>query len=145
MKLRVVAVGGVKPAAARELCDEYFGRIKRYCAFEEKELKAAPDAKLLGAFRKASEGATLVALDERGDSMTSRQLAVRLERLAARGKGVVAFAIGGAEGLPRGLTQHADECWSLSRLTLPHRLARVVLAEQLYRALTIMRGEPYDK
>jgi 23S rRNA (pseudouridine1915-N3)-methyltransferase len=88
--------------------------------------------------------ATVIALDVKGKSWSSRALAKELERWASRGKGVVAFVIGGADGLPAELMARADARWSLSALTFPHRLARVIVAEQLYRALTIMRGEPYD-
>ncbi|HET9932448.1 MAG TPA: 23S rRNA (pseudouridine(1915)-N(3))-methyltransferase RlmH, partial [Polyangiaceae bacterium] len=68
-----------------------------------------------------------------------------LERWLAQGKGVIAFAIGGAEGLPAEFSKRAQHRLSLSRLTLPHRLARLLLAEQLYRALSIARGEPYAR
>jgi 23S rRNA (pseudouridine1915-N3)-methyltransferase len=72
-------------------------------------------------------------------------LAKRVERWSSRGKGIVAFVIGGADGIPADLLSRADARLSLSTLTLPHRLARVVLAEQLYRAMTILRGEPYAR
>lgn len=133
----------MKQRAARELADEYFGRVKRYCSFEELEIK--PSAKLQRAIDKAVDGAQVVALDPTGKALDSAGFARRLEGLASRGKGIVAFVIGGAEGLPQAAVDAADERWSLSALTFPHRLARVVLAEQLYRAMTIMRGEPYDK
>ncbi len=68
-----------------------------------------------------------------------------MERWTSRGKGSVAFVIGGAEGIPSELSKKADARLSLSRLTLPHRLARVVLLEQLYRSLSILRGEPYAR
>ena len=61
-----------------------------------------------------------------------------------RGKGVVAFVVGGADGLPAAIVKAAHERWSLSALTFPHRIARLVLVEQLYRAMTILRNEPYD-
>ena len=143
MKIRVVAVGPLKQRAARELTDEYFGRVKRYCAFEEIEIKAS--SKLERSIDKAVEGAQVVALDPAGKTLDSADFARRLERLASHGKGIVAFLIGGADGLPKANVNAAHERWSLSALTFPHRLARVVLAEQLYRAMTILRGEPYNK
>ncbi|HEY4106535.1 MAG TPA: 23S rRNA (pseudouridine(1915)-N(3))-methyltransferase RlmH, partial [Polyangiaceae bacterium] len=76
---------------------------------------------------------------------TSSEFSVRLERWGSRGKGVVAFVIGGAEGIPRDLSARADLRLSLSSFTMPHRLARVVLLEQLYRAMTLQRGEPYAR
>jgi 23S rRNA (pseudouridine1915-N3)-methyltransferase len=142
--VRIVAVGTIKERSTRALVDEYLGRIRRYCKVDEVELKAAAEAKLEQAIARATKDANVVALDVKGDSMTSKQLARRFERLAARGKGIVALLIGGADGLPRTVLAGADERWSLSALTLPHRLARVVVAEQLYRAMTILRSEPYD-
>jgi 23S rRNA (pseudouridine1915-N3)-methyltransferase len=142
VKIRIVAVGALKSQPLRELVGDYVGRLARYCAVEEIELKEGP--KLAAQLDRASQGYTLVALDVTGSPMTSRQLARRLEGLATRGKGQMAFFIGGADGLPRPLLERAEERWSLSKLTLPHRLARLILCEQLYRALTILRNEPYD-
>jgi 23S rRNA (pseudouridine1915-N3)-methyltransferase len=142
LRLKIVAVGALKGSAERELCSEYVARIARYCRVDEIVIKPGTPNDEAAAIRKACEGATMVLLDERGSSFTSEKLARRLESLASQGKGVVAFVIGGAHGLPGGL-DGARERWSLSALTLPHRLTRVVLCEQLYRALTILRGEPY--
>jgi 23S rRNA (pseudouridine1915-N3)-methyltransferase len=138
VKLRVVAVGAVKERHARALVDEYLGRLRRYCAVEEVELKPGKSE----ALARAVAGTTVVALDAGGEALASRALARRVEQWASRGKGVVSFVIGGADGLPKDLA--ADARLSLSTLTLPHRLARVILVEQLYRAMTILRGEPYD-
>lgn len=135
-------VGRVKRDPLRDLLDDYVGRLKRYCPVEEIELKDGP--KVGDQIARHSEEATLVALDVKGEALTSKQLARRLERLASRGKGVVAFAIGGADGLPRETLARAHARWSLSAMTFPHRLARLVLTEQLYRGMTILRGEPYD-
>jgi 23S rRNA (pseudouridine1915-N3)-methyltransferase len=142
VKIRIVAVGGLKDRALRALLADYVGRIARYCAVEELELKEGP--RLAAQLEKATVGASVVALDVAGTSLTSATLARRVERLAMRGKGVIAFLIGGADGLPATIVAQADERWSLSPLTFPHRLARLLLAEQLYRALTILRNEPYD-
>ena len=144
MALRIVAVGKLKQPAARALVDEYLGRLQRYVRTEEVELRAAAPAKQVAAFDKACGGYHMVALDVKGTSMTSESMASRLERLMSRGKGDIALLIGGADGLPPSLLQRALERWSLSQLTLPHRLARVLLAEQLYRSMTILRHEPYN-
>ncbi len=144
MKLVVVSVGAASKGAEYELAAEYLARIGRYCGVATAELKPGKPADAAAAIAKACAGATLVALDERGASLGgSEKLARRLESLASRGKGIVAFVIGGAHGLPPPTLAAAHERWSLSPLTFPHRLARVVLCEQLYRALTILRGEPY--
>jgi 23S rRNA (pseudouridine1915-N3)-methyltransferase len=140
VKLVIVAVGKLKDAETRALADDYLGRLRRYSPCEEREVKGAGD--LEAAIPK---GALVVAMEVHGDAVTSPELARRVESWASRGKGVVAFVIGGAEGVPSALSERADARLSLSKLTLPHRLARVFLAEQLYRAMTILRGEPYAR
>ena len=143
MRLVVVGVGRVKDRALRGSIDEYLGRVRRYCACDEIELADGPAAKLEPAIVKAIAGASLVAMEVEGRAMPSEDFARRVERLGSTGKGVVAFLIGGADGIPPAISRAAAERWSLSTLTFPHRLARLVLVEQLYRAMTILRGEPY--
>lgn len=143
MRLLVVAVGRVKDKALRAALDEYLGRIRRYVPCDEIELADAPAAKLEGGFARATEGSTVVALEIEGRALASPAFAREVERWGSRGKGVVAFLIGGADGLPPALSKAAHARVSLSTLTLPHRLARLVLVEQLYRAMTILRNEPY--
>jgi 23S rRNA (pseudouridine1915-N3)-methyltransferase len=152
MQLVLVAVGALRPAF-RELCDEYLRRLGHYAEVGEHEVKEAgrvpegtarraEEAKRLGA--AVPRGALVIACAREGDPWTSRDLASRLERwqVAAR---PLAILIGGSTGLDPALIQRADHRWSLGPLTLPHELARVVIAEQLYRACTIMKGEPYHK
>ncbi len=136
------------PAAA-----EYARRLERALRLEVVEL---PEAKKHAGTPRAKEeeGATLlarlderdraIALDERGQEYTSLELAKRLESWLSGGRDL-AFVVGGSDGLAPQVLVRADERLSLSRLTLAHRLARVVLHEQLYRATTILRGEPYHK
>ena len=143
MRLRIIAVGRVKDAPLRSAIDEYLGRVRRYVACDEVELAEGPPAKVAAAFEKAALGATTVALDVTGKALESPTFAREVERYAARGKGIVAFLIGGADGLPPSVSAAAEARWSLSALTFPHRLARLVLVEQLYRSMTILRGEPY--
>ena len=129
------------------------GDLGRYVKFELVELPEA--RKRAGTPQaKAEEGATLlaalgprervVALDERGREPTSLELARRVEGWLQGGRDV-ALVLGGADGLAPEVLARADETLALSRLTLAHRLARLVLAEQLYRAFTILRGEPYHR
>ena len=122
------------------MADEYLGRVRRYVRVDEVEV--ASDAALARALPK---GATVVALDPQGDALTSTAFAKKVESWGRRGKGDVAFVIGGAEGIPAALVRSANARLSLSSLTFPHRLARVVLFEQIYRAFTILRGEPYAR
>ena len=140
MKLSVVAVGKIKERDLRAVADEYVGRIRRYVRFEE--IEVASDAALE---RALPNGVTVVVLDPNGDAVTSTAFAKKVESWGRRGKGDVAFVLGGAEGIPEKLVRSADARLSLSSLTLPHRLARVVLFEQIYRAFTILRGEPYAR
>jgi 23S rRNA (pseudouridine1915-N3)-methyltransferase len=140
VKLFVVAVGKIKERELRAVADDYLGRIRRYVRLEEVEVTS--DAALE---RALPGGVTLVALDPGGDALTSTTFAKKVEAWGRRGKGDVAFVIGGAEGIPDTLLRSADARLSLSSLTLPHRLARVVLFEQIYRAFTILRGEPYAR
>jgi len=139
VKLVIVAAGKLR-GPERDLCDDYFGRLRRYGGCEEREVKEASDLA-----RSIPKGAVVIALDPRGEAPTSTELAKRIERWASKGKGIVTFVIGGATGIPTDLVARADAKLSLSTLTLPHRLARIVLAEQLYRAMTILRGEPYAR
>ena len=140
MKLFVVAVGKIREKSLRAVADDYLERASHYARVREVEVKS--DAELERALPRE---ATVIALDPAGDAVTSRELAARLERWGRRGKGDVAFVLGGAEGIPQALLDGAHARLSLSSLTLPHRLARVVLFEQLYRAFTILRGEPYAR
>jgi 23S rRNA (pseudouridine1915-N3)-methyltransferase len=143
MRILVVAVGRIKDRALRAVVDDYLGRIRRYTPCDEIELGDAPAAKLEPAFAKATAGATVIALEVNGRALSSEVFSRELERNASRGKGVVAFLIGGADGLPPAVSKAAHDRLSLSTLTFPHRLARLVLIEQLYRAMTLLRGEPY--
>ena len=139
MRYRVVAVGRVKDAALRAACDGYLERLSHYVKIEEAEVK--DEARLLGVI---PAGTRLVALSRTGESWSSRDLATQTERWERDARDVV-FAIGGATALPDDVMKRADHVWSLSALTFPHELARVVVLEQLYRAYTIRRGEPYHR
>jgi 23S rRNA (pseudouridine1915-N3)-methyltransferase len=153
VKVRLLAIGRDRSGLFAPAVDEYLGRLSRTLKLELVELPEArrhagtPQAKeeegatLLARLRP---GERLVALDERGEQPTSVELARRLARWQERGQDV-ALVIGGADGLAPAVLEKAAERLSLSRLTLPHRLARLVLVEQLYRAVTILRGEPYHK
>lgn len=140
MKFFILAAGKLKEREVRAIADDYLGRIRRYAKCDEIELKSAAD--LAGAVPK---DALVVAMEVDGEALTSTELSKRVERWTSTGKGAVAFVIGGAEGIPKELSRSAAARVSLSKLTLPHRLARVLLLEQLYRSLTILRGEPYAR
>jgi 23S rRNA (pseudouridine1915-N3)-methyltransferase len=140
VRISVVAVGKLKEQAYRALADDYLGRVRRYVRIDELEVKSAAELA-----RALPSDSLTVALEVSGERLTSEGFARRLEQWGSRGKGSVAFLIGGAEGIPPELSRAADQKLSLSSMTLPHRLARVVLLEQLYRGFSILRGEPYAR
>ncbi len=152
MEIALLAVGRLRPYY-REACDDYFTRLGRFARVREHEVREAARAPGIDAQREQEAaalrrlrpaGATLVCLARDGLAWSSEELARRLERwlLDAR---PLAFAIGGSNGLAPAFVAEASAAWSLGPLTLPHELARVVAVEQLYRAFTILRGEPYHK
>jgi 23S rRNA (pseudouridine1915-N3)-methyltransferase len=144
--LVVLAVGKVKEPGLRQAIDEYLRRIGRHFSIEEVEIRDAPAPALAAALEKKLEtSADLVVLDVSGKAMTSESFARWLDARTAQGKGRIVFLIGGADGLPPKIVERAHERLSLSPMTFPHRLARLMLAEQLYRAVTILRGEPYAR
>jgi 23S rRNA (pseudouridine1915-N3)-methyltransferase len=154
MILRVLALGRRVPAWVDAGFAEYAKRMPREMPVELIELKPEPRergrsaAQILAAEAArvlAAAGADrIVALDRRGSAWTTRQLAERLQRWRVAG-GNVAFAIGSADGLDRDLQAAATVRLALSAMTLPHGLARVLLAEQLYRAASLLAGHPYHR
>jgi 23S rRNA (pseudouridine1915-N3)-methyltransferase len=152
VEISVVAVGKLR-SYYREAFDDYARRLQRYVTFREHEVREASRAPTVAAQRaeeaerlgaRMVEGSNVVALARVGAGWSSADLARQLERwlVAAR---PLTFVIGGSHGLDSSLIAGAAASWSLGPLTLPHELARVVVGEQLYRAFTILRGEPYHK
>ena len=157
MKLTVIAVGQRMPAWVDAGFAEYARRMPREAALKLIEIKAEPrgegDARAIARLTEAEakriaaalpKGAFKVVLDERGSNLTTRELVDRLAAWKMEGRDI-AFVIGGADGLSAAFKRDADFVWSLSPLTLPHSLTRVVLAEQLYRAHSILKNHPYHR
>jgi len=154
MKLTVVAVGHRQPAWVNEGCAEYVKRMPRELATSVVEIKPEPRGsktreQLLaaekGRIREAlAAGSRLVVLDERGDDLTTLKLAKRLETWMLDSRDTV-LLIGGADGIDEELKQAADDKIRLSSLTLPHGLARLLLCEQLYRAVSVLKNHPYHR
>ena len=142
MKIRLLSVGKDKGPTA-ELAKEYAGRVARFADLEVLELRASDPAREAEALLGKVRG-DLWALDERGTLLSSAQLSARLSRLRDSARALT-LCIGGDEGLSTPVREAAKLVWSLSPLTLPHRLARVVVLEQVYRAFEILRGGPYHK
>ncbi len=154
MRLTILAVGDKLPGWAETATAEYLKRMPREARVElvavkpEKRagqaadaLKQAEAARLLD---KQPAGSRLVALDERGLQVTTRELADLLARWLATGRDTC-LVIGGADGLAPAVLERAETKLALSRLTLPHAMARVLLAEQLYRATSLLNHHPYHR
>ena len=154
MNLRVVALGHRMPAWVTAGWDEYARRLPREFALELVALKpesresGKPVARLLAAealcIAAACKGALTVALDERGRAWTTRDLANRIARWRDDARDV-AFVIGSADGLAETVKRDAQAVVAMSAMTLPHGLVRVLLAEQLYRATSLLAGHPYHR
>lgn len=155
MRLHVCAVGRLRTGPERMLTDDYMQRFNRSARplglgpLTEHEVEdrkgggMAAEADLLA--RVLPAGAVIVALDERGQTLSSPELAQRLADWRDAGRQDLAFVIGGADGLAPALRDRADLALSFGRLVWPHMLVRVMLAEQIYRAATILSGSPYHR
>lgn len=159
MRITILAVGRMKQGPERELVARYLdrcigtGKSLGLTGFGVTELNESRAGS--AAARKTEEakdlaqelpaGGVVVALDERGRSIGSDDFAQRIVRWRDDGKQTVSFVIGGADGLETGFSSAADLALSFSPLTWPHQLVRIMLAEQLYRATTILNGHPYHR
>ncbi|MFZ0212618.1 MAG: 23S rRNA (pseudouridine(1915)-N(3))-methyltransferase RlmH [Candidatus Acidiferrales bacterium] len=143
MKIRLILLGRTRRAEIRALMDDYLARIRRYAEVEVTEVREASGAALRKL--KIDTSATVVRLDAAGRQFTSAEFGRWLADLRDRGMREVVFLCGDAEGFPEELRREAKNRISLSTLTMPHEFARVVLAEQIYRAFAILAGHPYPK
>jgi 23S rRNA (pseudouridine1915-N3)-methyltransferase len=155
MRLHLLAVGQRAPAWVDAGYRDFARRLPPECALRLVEiaagrrargadiarLKEAEGERLLAA---VPAGARVVALDVGGEQWDTRRLSLRLDRWLHEGRDV-ALLVGGPDGLSRACLEAADPVWSLSPLTLPHALVRIVVAEQLYRAWSLLRGHPYHR
>lgn len=142
--IRIIAVGKMKDRRLADLVSEYWRRSTGMAPCELVEVRDSnPEREAKAMVQKLGSPAgsgLVIALDEHGDETTSRGLAELLG-----GHGSVAFLVGGADGLGSAARQRADRTLRLSRLTLTHEMARLLLVEQIYRGLTILRGKPYHR
>lgn len=153
MRVRFVWVGKTRNEHLRALVEDYLKRLKRFARCEVLEVReSAASSKEAGIEEEGKRilgglhpDALLVLLDVEGREWGSRELAAQVERWQVGGTKEVAFVIGGHFGVSQQVRERADVRWSLSRLTLTHEMARVLLVEQIYRAYTITHGLPYQK
>ena len=155
MRIHLIAIGHRRAGWERDGFREYARRMPPELALELHEIAPAKRTKRVPAERGVEDearrllaavpgGACVVALDERGAAWTTQELANRIERWM-QDRRALALLIGGADGLAPACIEAAEHRWSLSPLTLPHGLARIVVAEQLYRTSTILRRHPYHR
>ena len=160
MSTLILCVGKMKEKAYRQMADEYLKRLGRYGRYEEAEIPDLPEpvsgsSEALEEQLKAKEGEAILAKIRPGDRViamtiggkrrSSEELAKHLAEMKVAGVGHVVFVIGGSLGLGKNVLERADEELSMSPMTFPHQLARVMLLEQLYRAEKINAGERYHK
>lgn len=155
MRIRLLAPGGRMPGWVDAGFEAYRRRMPPQVRLELVELplgrrsKSSDPARAIAeegerTLAALSDDDRLIALDEGGRSLSTRELADRLDRWTHEGR-ALALAVGGPDGLAPAVKQRAEETWSLSALTLPHGLVRVVVAEQIYRAWSLLSGHPYHR
>ncbi len=151
MKLHLVFVGKTTEKYLLEGLDDFMTRLSRYATVTIDVVKASTIRDITKAMEEEEKnilprllpGDFLVILDEKGSEMTSRQLAGKVQKWMVEGKNRIVFIIGGAFGIAPSLKSKADYKFSLSLLTFTHQMIRLLLVEQLYRAMTILRNEKY--
>ena len=152
MRVRLIWVGKTRNEHLRALIDEYVQRLGRFVRCEIVEVRegtSGEERAIIEEGRRITgmlgDNSPVVLLDLTGRQWSSPELAAELEGWQLRAVKELAFVVGSHAGVSAEVRKRADICWSLSRLTLTHEMARLVLVEQLYRAYTIMRGLPYQK
>jgi 23S rRNA (pseudouridine1915-N3)-methyltransferase len=140
VKILVRAVGKMRDKRMQSLCDEYVERARRHVPVEVDEVET-DDALLRGL----PAGAEVIALEPGGEAWNTAELTKHIGKRMVQGARALVFLVGGPDGLPASVTAQAQRRLSLSPLTLPHRLARVIVCEQIYRAMSLIRGEPYSR
>ena len=155
MHIRLIAVGDRQPSWVDSAFDDYVARLPRQWQFCLKTIatvkrqksvpvetaKEAEGEKILGKIKPSEH---VVVLDERGKQFSSKELAEKVDKWQTVGEDIV-FVIGGPDGVSAGVLARGNSLWSLSKLTLPHGLARVFFAEQIYRAWSLSTGHPYHR
>ena len=146
MKLLIAAIGKAKAGPELQLYHDYVKRLSWKVTLKELDVRPASKEKEADKLLSACEGyARLIALDETGKQFSSPQFAQQLGAWQQAGHSSLAFVIGGADGLHESVRARAHLVWALGSLTWPHMLVRALLAEQLYRAQSILSGHPYHR
>ncbi len=140
LRITFLCQGRLKETYYKEACNEYLKRLGAFCRAEVQEIAEREDAAA-----HLPRGAYLIALCVEGKKLSSEELAEKLRILAIEGVSRICFLLGGSEGLSDAAKQAADFCLSMSDMTFPHHLARVMILEQVYRSFTIISGTKYHK
>lgn len=159
LNMRIVCVGKLREQFYIDAFNEYSKRLSAYCKFEcvelnetklgsspsDKEIAAALDKEAVDIERALGKDAYVIAMCVEGKQLKSEDFAKKINSLAVSGRGRICFVIGGSFGISQRIKQRADMRLSMSEMTFPHHLARVMLAEQIYRAFKIIKGSKYHK
>ena len=147
LRVQLICIGRLKESFYAEACDEYDKRLRRYCALERVELPETGDVTRDGEamLKRIPQDAWVVAMCVEGRAYSSEELSGLLQECANTGKSRVCFLIWGSDGLSEAVKKRADVRMSMSRMTFPHHLARVMVLEQIYRAFNIAEGGKYHK
>lgn len=159
LNMRIVCVGKLREQFYIDAFNEYSKRLSAYCKFEcvelnetklgsspsDKEIAAALDKEAVDIERALGKDAYVIAMCVEGKQLKSEDFAQKINSLAVSGRGRICFVIGGSFGILQRIKQRADMRLSMSEMTFPHHLARVMLAEQIYRAFKIIKGSKYHK
>lgn len=142
--VEIIAVGRLRKGPMLDLWKNYEKRLGKSLVLHEIEAKS-PQKEEQALLDKISPQTFLIAMDERGKSLSSRDFAKKMEALALEGRASATFVIGGADGMPQSIRDRADFILSFGEQTWPHMLARIMLIEQIYRARQILAGHPYHR
>ena len=159
LNMRIVCVGKLREQFYIDAFNEYSKRLSAYCKFEcvelnetklgsspsDKEIAAALDKEAVDIERALGKDAYVIAMCVEGKQLKSEDFAQKINSLAVSGRGRICFVIGGSFGISQRIKQRADMRLSMSEMTFPHHLARVMLAEHIYRAFKIIKGSKYHK
>lgn len=152
MKINIVCVGKIKEKFFTDAIGEYEKRLSRFCVFNIIEVPEATKfsnleqkSEVEGELLLAKTSGVIVALDGKGKMLSSSEISEFIKEKQVSGHSTISFVIGGSNGLSKAVLNKADLVLSFGKITFPHQLFRVVLAEQIYRAFTIIDGLPYHK
>ncbi len=156
MNIKIIAVGKLREEGFRLAMEEYSKRLGAYCSFSVLEIPAKSikddalaekymEEEAQKIFSLIKHDTYVITLEIKGKNLSSEEFAQKINDISKEGKREIAFLIGGANGLSRTICERADYKLSFSKMTFPHQLARVMLVEQIYRAMKILANEPYHK